>query len=166
MSCREVGETDDVQEFTATGSPGEEKAEKRRKERLREKKQLKQSLTNRLEVRLGKQTPEAWTGELPQDVALFDESRLVQLSAEEAAEARGCEKCSREVWERRLHDNVESLSSIPRRSPYSEWRMFVRGLVAWQAGSLEEAKDVWARLDKCRDRGGWLCRWFWLTDLI
>lgn len=126
------------------------KAEKRRKEKLREKKQLVQSLTNRLEVRLGKQMPQAWQGELPQDVALFDEAVLAQLPAEEAGEAQLVRNVLTEVWERRQVDNVESLSTISRRSPFSEWRMFVRGLVAWQAGNLDAATEAWSRLDQQR----------------
>lgn len=45
---------------------------------------------------------------------------------------------------------VDQLSSIGRSSPFSEWRLFVRGLAAFQEGDLARARDAWSRLDASR----------------
>ena len=45
---------------------------------------------------------------------------------------------------------VERLSEIPRRSPFAEWRLFVRGLIAHYADDLERVEANWSRLEPSR----------------
>lgn len=45
---------------------------------------------------------------------------------------------------------LELLQAIPRSSPLADWRMFVRGLVAFRSRDLEQAKANWERLDPQR----------------
>lgn len=42
------------------------------------------------------------------------------------------------------------LREVPRSSPFADWRMFVRGLVARGRGDLGAARDAWKRLDPDR----------------
>ena len=48
---------------------------------------------------------------------------------------------------------AERLASIPRRSPYADWRLLVRGMLSWNDDKLSEAQEVWSRLDT--DRRPW-----------
>ncbi len=45
---------------------------------------------------------------------------------------------------------VERLAGIPRKSPFAEWRLFVRGLVAHYADDAERVDANWSRLDPQR----------------
>lgn len=120
---------------------------KRRKEKHREKKAAIQSLTNRLEVRLEKQVARAWVDEVKEDVAMFDDVVLAELSAEDAQYARCIRDALSEVGQQIVGDAVEALRVIPRRSVFAEWRVFILGLAQWQSGKLAEAEEAWTRLD-------------------
>ena len=45
---------------------------------------------------------------------------------------------------------VQRLAAIPRSSPYAQWRWFVRGLVAFEAGDRQAADANWSKLDAAR----------------
>jgi len=45
---------------------------------------------------------------------------------------------------------AEQLNDIPRRSPYADWRLFVRGLSAFYASDADRAHANWDRLDPKR----------------
>ncbi len=45
---------------------------------------------------------------------------------------------------------IGQLSSIPRSSPYAQWRWFVRGLIAHYGGDTQAAEANWAKLDSQR----------------
>jgi hypothetical protein len=45
---------------------------------------------------------------------------------------------------------VERLSEISRKSPFAEWRLFVRGLIAHYAGDVPRVEANWNRLDPDR----------------
>ena len=40
-----------------------------------------------------------------------------------------------------------ALREVARGSPFADWRLFVRGLAAYERGEVEEAKGAWERLD-------------------
>ncbi len=126
------------------------KEEKRRRERVREKKRQSNLQENRLEKRLAKQSPEAWQGELPADVAIFDDHVLQTLDAESLEQAKTVRDAIAEVCARLPGEAVQRLAEIPRRSPFADWRLFVRGLIAWQNHDLAAAKTAWDRLESER----------------
>jgi tetratricopeptide (TPR) repeat protein len=43
-----------------------------------------------------------------------------------------------------------ALEPVGRLSPFAEWRLFLRGLIAWHAGDDTRASDNWNRLDSNR----------------
>lgn len=97
--------------------------------------------------RLSQQIPKAWAGELPEDTAVFDDSALSLLSPELAPQATAVREALQHVLQSRPDDAVKSVTVIPRSSPFSEWRLFIRGLIDWMEGEKATAGEVWQRLD-------------------
>lgn len=124
--------------------------EKRRRNRLQQRKNMERANDNRLEVRFAKQVATAWQGETPEDVSLFDDVVLARLPVELATECKWVREALKEACQNRSGPALEQLADIPRRSPFAEWRIFLRGLETWKQESLTEAKDIWARLDRSR----------------
>ncbi len=97
--------------------------------------------------RLAEQVPQAWEGELPVDVAVFDEEVRASLPPELASEVALVRDALQVATESRGDEALKSLSVISRGSPLSEWRLFIRGLVDWLAGDTDSASETWQRLD-------------------
>lgn len=86
-----------------------------------------------------------------EDVAIFSAEvrrRDLDESLRPQAEAvvRGLDLCSYGFDEAAL----EAVESIPRQSPYAQWRLFLRGMIAHQAGDLEASHSNWSKLDPAR----------------
>ncbi len=108
--------------------------------------------------RMEMQVPEAWQDEAIEDVALFDDSALESLSPELAEEVRAIQQalalvCQSKGDETKGEEAVAAVAGIQRSSPLSEWRLFVRGVVAWMSGDTESASRIWKRLDRARRPG-------------
>jgi len=103
--------------------------------------------------RLARQNPVAWPDELPEDAAIFDESALHSLPPERVSQVQVVQEALQEALESRGENALKSISVIPRSSPLSEWRLFIRGLVDWLADLPESATESWKRLDSTRRPG-------------
>jgi hypothetical protein len=96
--------------------------------------------------RLMEQAPKAWPSELPEDVAVFDEAAFAALPLELAEQALAVREALQWACDSRGEEAVKCTAAIPRSSPYSEWRLLVRGLVSWLAGDANSASEAWQRL--------------------
>jgi hypothetical protein len=105
---------------------------------------------DRLVRRAGRVKPLQREGEPPFDVAVFDGGVLAKLDPEAAAEVALVREALQLVADAYGNEANQRLATIPRRSPLSEWRLFIRGLVDWYDDRLEEAKECWKRLDESR----------------
>lgn len=94
--------------------------------------------------------PQAAKGEAAEDVAIFDAAVRGTLPADLQAQAGVVCEALELLAGGHGDPAVDRLSSIGRSSPFSEWRLFVRGLVAFQQGDLARARDAWSRLDAAR----------------
>lgn len=76
-----------------------------------------------------------------------------QISAKYADLRRDCERVREAlaaVEQGQDQTALELLNDISRRSPHADWRLFVRGLIAFYAGDIERARANWDRLDARR----------------
>ena len=103
--------------------------------------------------RIAKQQPRAWEGELPEDVAVFDDAALESLPADAAAHVAAVRAGLADACAGRGERALERVARVPRSSKASEWNLFVRGLVAWLADDVESAERAWRRLDPRRRPG-------------
>lgn len=130
----------------------QKKAEKaKRKSKKKQGKSIR-SVTpaKRLALRLAKQSPVGWSGEMDQDVAIFDDQTLESLATEDQQHARLIRDAFKRVCQKEGAAALESLAVINRRSIFAQWRTFLRGLVDWNDGNLSSAQETWARLDNQR----------------
>ncbi|MEM6468849.1 MAG: hypothetical protein AAF802_04720 [Planctomycetota bacterium] len=127
----------------------QKKERKRRRERLRAKERGTSS-AKRLGERLGKLTPVAWDGELPEDVAIFNDAVFSELPTEAQEHATRVRAGLQAVCKRDGDSALQPLSEIPRRSVFSDWRLFLRGLDQWLGGDIAAAQETWRRLDPQR----------------
>ncbi len=107
----------------------------------------------RHQQRLARQRPRAWTGETPEDVAVFDDSVLSTLPPELAQQVSAVREALQGVTESNGENAVKVTAVISRGSPLSEWRLFIRGLVDWRTGDTAAASEAWGRLDRERRPG-------------
>lgn len=103
--------------------------------------------------RLSQQIPLAWPGELSEDAAVFEEAAFSLLPPDLVPQATAVREALQEALTSRGDDALKRVSAIPRGSPFSEWRLFVRGLVDWLAGDTVAAGESWKRLDPERRPG-------------
>lgn len=103
--------------------------------------------------RLAQQIPHAWSGEAAEDVALFDAAVLSTLPPELREQAGAVREALLDTLESRPDDALKRVAMIPRGSPFSEWRLFIRGLIDWLAGEQDGASEAWKRLDRERRPG-------------
>lgn len=139
-----------------------ERHAKKRKEKQKEKarQELPQKGTDitvgnneRHRQQLALQVPHAWPGELPEDVAVFDDAVLATLTPELAQQVVAVRDALSDASESRGEEALKRLSVISHSSPLSDWRLFVRGLVDWLAGNTEAASEAWKRLNSERRPG-------------
>ncbi len=101
----------------------------------------------KLRRRIARVRPLAYSGELPCDLAVFDDAVLSQLDDNLAVEVRLVQAALQLVSDGFDDEASNQLTPIARRSPLSEWRLFVRGLSDWYADRVDEAQECWKRLD-------------------
>ncbi|MCD0462475.1 hypothetical protein [Roseiconus lacunae] len=128
----------------------QQKAKRRERKRRRENKLRQSSPSQRLTKRLSRQKPKAWAGELTEDVAIFDDQVFATLAPESQDYVRLIREELTRLCERSGGNPSESLNGIPRRSLYSQWRLFLRGLAEWIDGEPDSANESWKRLDPDR----------------
>lgn len=85
-----------------------------------------------------------------EDIAILSKASRVTLAPELQREADAVVEALEQVSTGEFERAVSSLSGISRVSPYSDWRLFVRGLVAFYQHDKETACQNWARLDRKR----------------
>jgi hypothetical protein len=151
------------------GSKSQRQKERHARKRQEKRKKQEQSQGRQIEVqrntgialgsnarhrqRLSQQLPRAWPGETPEDVAVFDDSALATLPPELAQQVSVVREALENATQSRGEEAIKSISVIPRGSPLSEWRLFIRGLVDWLADNTEAASEAWKRLDSERRPG-------------
>jgi len=128
------------------------KQRNRRKQPSRSTPQATGSGTRHLR-RLERQVPQAWEDEPREDVAVFDDSVWTSLPANEAGYVSAVREALVEACASRGDEALKRVADIPRRSPLSEWRLFLRGLVPWLAQETERASQAWSRLNPERRPG-------------
>lgn len=94
--------------------------------------------------------PKALTDEPVHDVAVFARSSRDQLPAELQVQATAVSEALELLRHGADAQALESLQDIPRSSPFADWRLFVRGLVACYAADMSAARKAWERLDPAR----------------
>lgn len=94
--------------------------------------------------------PAPQPNESPEDVAVFAGSAREKLSPERLQEADAVRDALELVKKGQFADAQERVKLIARTSPYADWRLFVRGLVAFYQQDLPTARQNWQRLDPTR----------------
>src|SRR5262249_40846118 len=103
--------------------------------------------------RLAQQIPLAWPGERSDDVAVFEDTALTSLPPRLVPQVTAVREALQDALETRGEDALQRVSAIPRGSPLSEWRLFIRGLIDWLADESAAAGEAWKRLDPERRPG-------------
>lgn len=96
--------------------------------------------------------PKPWpaTGEIPEDSAVFN-GEILQTLPESLRGDCTAVKTALELVENGQDELASSaLQSISRQSPYSDWRLFIRGLSEFYAQAYNEASQAWSRLTATR----------------
>lgn len=84
------------------------------------------------------------------DIAVFEPARRAELPEDQARQAAAVAEALERLTDRRDGEALRLVADIPRGSPFSEWRLFLRGLLDWYAGKLDDADRCWQRLDAAR----------------
>ncbi|MEX0867278.1 MAG: hypothetical protein WD030_07960, partial [Pirellulales bacterium] len=108
---------------------------------------------SRHQQRMAQQNPRAFEGELPEDVAVFDDAALESLSPEHAEHVTAVRKALEHACGLRADEARKCVADVPRSSPLSEWRLFIRGLSSWLADDTSAAGEAFSRLDFQRRPG-------------
>lgn len=118
---------------------------RRRKSKLGARKE-----TDRVRKRVTRVRPRAYADESVDDQAVFDDQLLAELSGETADQVTAIRNALAAVSEGRDEEAMQCVSTIPRRSKQSDWRLLIRGLIDWYHGEFDQAQCVWQRLDPAR----------------
>lgn len=94
--------------------------------------------------------PTATADEPLEDRAVFDPAAAGTLPDDLARQATLVRESLELVSAGHDQAAVDRMGSISRQSPFAEWRLFVRGQVAFQAGDGAAAREAWSRLDPIR----------------
>lgn len=94
--------------------------------------------------------PKALADEPVHDVAVFARSSRDQLPTELQLQATAVSAALELLRQGADAQALEGLKDIPRASPFADWRLFVRGLVACYAADMSAARTAWERLDPAR----------------
>jgi len=136
------------------------KAQQDRKQRRNDKRKKKQvreanrvPIAVRLKQRLAKRMPDAWIGEAPADAAVFETAAFNGLTPDLQSHVTAVREALKHVCASQASEAAARIAEIPRSSPLSEWRLFIRGLTSWLDDDHSKAKDIWNRLDATRRPG-------------
>lgn len=94
--------------------------------------------------------PIAFAGEPAVDRAVFQDDVLKHLEPEVAAEVWSVRSALDLAAEGEDAGALLAVQGIPRRSPVSDWRLLVRGLIDWYGGDFTAAAASWQRLEAGR----------------
>ncbi len=89
-------------------------------------------------------------GELVEDLAVFTKSCREQLAADLQAEANAVSEAFDLTVRGEFDAAKERVKNIARGSIYSQWRLFIRGLIAFYHRDIDAARENWSRLDSAR----------------
>ena len=84
---------------------------------------------------------------LAADQAVTHPERMQDVSGDIAREAALVRESLEKLRSGDLEGGVSLLRDLPRSSPLSDWKFFVRGLAAHYGGNAEECQANWDRLD-------------------
>lgn len=127
-----------------------QEAQRRKRKLQRERTSVTSTVNRQFSRRVERQKPFAWTGEQIEDVAVFDDQVLTELSPELQSEAKLIRSSLLDAGDSFFDLALQRLTEIPRKSPYAQWRLFIRGYVHWLRDEHEEASEVWARMEDHR----------------
>lgn len=94
--------------------------------------------------------PNPSEGELLEDLAILSNTTRETLQPELRQEAEAVVEALDAVAKGEFDRAISGLAGIARSSLYSDWRLFVRGLVALYQLDTELARQNWSRLDRQR----------------
>ena len=109
-----------------------------------------QSQSDSLNRRLTQVRPRGAAGEMVEDVAIFDAEVRKSLSEESAALATIVAEAFQAIQAGRDDDALKILAGVPRTSPFSQWRLFAKGLIDWYGDQVADAIEAWRRLEPSR----------------
>jgi len=101
-------------------------------------------------VRVSEFKPQPAVNEPLEDLAVFSNVHRELLSAEFQAEATRVGEALNHVHLGDFATASNLLKDIARTSMFADWRLFVRGLISFYQGDLENARQNWSRLDRSR----------------
>lgn len=104
-------------------------------------------------LRVSQQQPQSWPGESREDAAVYDDAVLETLAPELTDQVMATREALELACDCRGEEALQRVSKIAHSSPLSEWRLFLRGLVAWLADDPDAASETWKRLDFQRRPG-------------
>jgi hypothetical protein len=93
-------------------------------------------------------TPAA--GEAFEDSAIFADESLERLTAEQRREAMAVRDSLAQIESGEFAEAQQRLKDIGRGSRFADWRLLVRGLVAFYQLDFAAAREAWQRLDPTR----------------
>jgi hypothetical protein len=94
--------------------------------------------------------PRAGLAELAEDAAVFDADYLRNLPTDLQAEAALVYGALELTYIGNFDESMGKLKDISRSSPFSDWRLFIRGLHAFYSGDIDAARQNWSKLDQTR----------------
>ncbi len=127
--------------------------EQRRKKRTDKKQQRtvvgtgQVSAGSRQQAQIRRWQPAPWDVECLEDVAVTCPSEAKGLSEEQTLQASAVIAAFQHLESGSWDDALDSVAQIPRTSIFSDWRLFIRGYVAWCDNDRELADKAWDRLD-------------------
>jgi hypothetical protein len=147
-----LGQSANKKEFSVTSS----------KSKASRKKELAKAQSQRLEKRgttlstiatfVGSLEirPKVDDSERTEDAAVFNKDCRRKLSEELQSEAVCVYEALELTNQGRFEDAIGAVKGIARSSPFSDWRLFIRGLNAFYSADLENARQNWTKLDRAR----------------
>ena len=94
--------------------------------------------------------PVVGPSELVEDAAVFNREMRLSLAGELQVGAATVIESLELTSLGQFEEAVAKLKDIARSSPFSDWRLFVRGLHAFYADDIETARQNWSKLDVTR----------------
>lgn len=103
------------------------------------------SATASLEIR-----PAVGSSERTEDAAVFNRELRSNLDESLQIQASNVNESLELTHQGKFEDAIAKLKDIARSSPFSDWRLFVRGLHAFYANDYDSARQNWTKLDPTR----------------
>jgi len=94
--------------------------------------------------------PVVGSSERTEDAAIFNREQRLSLAEPLQVEAANVIESLELTSLGKFEDAIAKLKDIARSSPFSDWRLFVRGLHAFYAGDVETARQNWSKLETKR----------------